>query len=233
MIINKVQICGVDSSELPVLEEKEIKELLFRLQHGDYECSEKFINGNTRLILSVINRFINRGEDVETLFKIGSIGLIKSIDKFNSGLNVSFKAYAVSMIIGEIRGYLREKSSIRVSRSLMDIGYRALQVRQRLVNEKNKEPTISQISKQLDISPEELVFAMDALQEPVSLFEPIFENISNKEVMKTLSVKENRILNMRFAHGKTQMEVAEEMGISTVQVSRLEKTALKHMKKYI
>ena len=257
MMINKVEICGVDSSKLPVLKEKEMKDLLYRMQNGDYECREIFIKGNTRLILSVIQRFNNRGENVDDLFQVGCIGLMKSIDNFDLSLNVRFSTYAVPMIIGEIRRYLRDNNSIRVSSSLRDIAYRALQVRDRLVNKDNKEPTISQIAKELELPREEVVFALDALQDPVSLFEPIYhdggdaiyemdqisdtknlddswlQNISIKEAMKNLNGREKLILNLRFAHGRTQMEVADEIGISKAQVSRLEKTALKHMRKYV
>ncbi|MGV8984024.1 RNA polymerase sporulation sigma factor SigG [Clostridium sp.] len=257
MMINKVEICGVNTSKLPVLKEKQMKELLYRIQNGEHECRETFINGNLRLVLSVIQRFNNRGENVDDLFQVGCIGLMKSIDNFDLSLNVRFSTYAVPMIIGEIRRYLRDNNSIRVSRSLRDIAYRALQVRDRLVNQDNKEPTISQIAKELELPREDVVFALDALQDPVSLFEPIYhdsgdaiyvmdqisdtknlddswlENISIKEAMKKLNDREKLILNLRFAHGRTQMEVADEIGISQAQVSRLEKTALKHMRKYV
>ncbi|MGL4730466.1 MAG: RNA polymerase sporulation sigma factor SigG [Clostridium sp.] len=257
MMINKVEICGVNTSKLPVLKEKEMKELLLRMQNGDNECRETFIRGNLRLVLSVIQRFNNRGENVDDLFQVGCIGLIKAIDNFDLSQNVKFSTYAVPMIIGEIRRYLRDNNSIRVSRSLRDIAYKALQVRDRLVNKDNKEPTVSQIAKELEISREEVVFALDAIQDPVSLFEPIYhdggdaiyvmdqisdsknlddswlENISIKEAMKKLSDREKLILNLRFFDGRTQMEVADEIGISQAQVSRLEKTALKHMRKYV
>jgi len=257
MIIKKVEICGVDSSKLPVLKEKEMKDLLFRVQNGEYECRETFINGNLRLVLSVIQRFINRGENVDDLFQVGRIGLIKSMDNFDLNLNVRFSTYAVPLIIGEIRKYLRAKNSIRVSRSLRDIAYRALQVRDKLVNQDNKEPTLSQIAKELELSREDVVFALDVLQDPVSLFEPIYhngrdaayvmdqisdtkkldnswlENISIKEAMKKLDVREKLILNLRFFNGRNQMEVADEIGISQAQVLKLEKTALKHMRKYV
>ncbi|MGH4137179.1 RNA polymerase sporulation sigma factor SigG [Clostridium sp.] len=257
MMINKVEICGVNTSKLPVLKEKQMKELLYRIQNGEHGCRDTFINGNLRLVLSVIQHFNNRGENVDDLFQVGCIGLMKSIDNFDLSLNVRFSTYAVPMIIGEIRRYLRDNNSIRVSRSLRDIAYRALQVRDRLVNQDNKEPTISQIAKELELPREEVVFALDALQDPVSLFEPIYhdggdaiyvmdqisdtknlddswlENISINEAMKKLDGREKLILNLRFFDGRTQMEVADEIGISQAQVSRLEKTALKHMRKYV
>ncbi|WP_055667945.1 RNA polymerase sporulation sigma factor SigG [Desnuesiella massiliensis] len=257
MMISKVEICGVNTSKLPVLKEKEMKELLLKMRKGDDTARETFIKGNLRLVLSVIQRFNNRGENVDDLFQVGCIGLMKAIDNFDLSQNVKFSTYAVPMIIGEIRRYLRDNNSIRVSRSLRDIAYRALLVRDKLVNENNKEPTISQIAKELNVPREEVVFALDAIQDPVSLFEPIYhdggdaiyvmdqisdtknideswlENISIKEAMKKLNAREKLILNLRFFDGRTQMEVAEEIGISQAQVSRLEKTALKHMRKYI
>jgi RNA polymerase sporulation-specific sigma factor len=257
MIINKVEICGVNTSKLPVLKEKQMKKLLTDMKNGNNECREEFIQGNLRLVLSVIQRFNNRGENVDDLFQVGCIGLIKAIDNFDLSQNVRFSTYAVPMIIGEIRRYLRDNNSIRVSRSLRDIAYKALQVRDRLVNENNKEPTISQISEELKIPREDVVFALDAIQDPVSLFEPIYhdggdaiyvmdqisdnknqdeswlENISIKEAMKKLNSREKLILNLRFFDGRTQMEVADEIGISQAQVSRLEKTALRHMRKYV
>ncbi|MCY6356758.1 RNA polymerase sporulation sigma factor SigG [Clostridium sp. ZS2-4] len=257
MMINKVEICGVNTAKLPILKEREMKELLLKMKDGDSISREKFIRGNLRLVLSVIQRFNNRGENVDDLFQVGCIGLIKSIDNFDLSQNVKFSTYAVPMIIGEIRRYLRDNNSIRVSRSLRDIAYKALQVRDKLVNRENKEPTVSQIAKELNIPREEVVFALDAIQDPVSLFEPIYhdggdalyvmdqisdsknideswlENISIKEAMKKLNDREKLILNMRFFQGRTQMEVAEEIGISQAQVSRLEKTALKHMRKHI
>ncbi|AND85125.1 RNA polymerase sporulation sigma factor SigG [Clostridium tyrobutyricum] len=257
MIINKVEICGVNTSKLPVLKEKEMKELLIKTRNGDLKAREKFIKGNLRLILSVIQRFNNRGENADDLFQVGCVGLIKAIDNFDLSQNVKFSTYAVPMIIGEIRRYLRDNNSIRVSRSLRDIAYKALQARDKLIKENNKEPTISQISKELNMPREEVVFALDAIQDPVSLFEPIYrdggdaiyvmdqisdtknvdenwlEDISIKEAMKKLNDREKLILNLRFFDGRTQMEVADEIGISQAQVSRLEKTALRHMKKYI
>lgn len=257
MMFNKVEICGVNTSKLPVLKEKEKKELLFRIQNGEYECREKFIEGNLRLVLSVIKRFNNRGENVDDLFQVGCIGLMKSIDNFDLSLNLRFSTYAVPMIIGEIRRYLRDNNSIRVSRSLRDTAYKALQVRDKLVNQDNKEPTVAQIAKELEIPREDVVFALAAIQDPVSLFQPIYhdggdeiyvmdqisdtknlddswlENISIKEGMKKLNDREKLILNLRFFNGRTQMEVANEIGISQAQVSRVEKNALKHMRKYV
>lgn len=257
MVINKVEICGVNTSKLPVLKEKEMRELLISMRNGDESSREKFIKGNLRLVLSVIQRFNNRGENADDLFQVGCIGLIKSIDNFDLSQNVKFSTYAVPMIIGEIRRYLRDNNSIRVSRSLRDIAYRALQVRDKFVAKNNKEPTVSQIAKELKVPREEVIFALDAIQEPMSLYEPIYhddgdaiyvmdqisdnkshdqnwvQDISIKEAMKKLSSREKMILNMRFFDGRTQMEVADEIGISQAQVSRLEKTALKHMRKYV
>jgi RNA polymerase sporulation-specific sigma factor len=257
MMISKVEICGVNTSKLPILKENEMKRLLQEMKDGDTKAREVFIRGNLRLVLSVIQRFNNRGENVDDLFQVGCIGLMKAIDNFDLSQNVKFSTYAVPMIIGEIRRYLRDNNSIRVSRSLRDIAYRALQVRDKLVNENNKEPTISQIAKELKVPREEVVFALDAIQDPVSLFEPIYhdggdaiyvmdqisdnknlddswlENISIKEAMKRLNDREKLILTLRFFDGRTQMEVADEIGISQAQVSRLEKTALRHMKKHI
>ncbi len=257
MMINKVEICGVNTSKLPVLKEKEMRELLIKIKQGDKGCREDFIKGNLRLVLSVIQRFNNRGENVDDLFQVGCIGLMKAIDNCYLSQNVRFSPYAGPMIIGEIRRYLRDNNSIRVSRSLRDIAYKALQVRDKLVNKDNKEPTISQIAKELEMPKEEIVFALDAIQDPISLFEPIYhdggdaifvmdqisdsknlddgwlENISIKEGMKKLTDREKLILNLRFFQGRTQMEVADEIGISQAQVSRLEKTALKHMRKHV
>ena len=254
---NKVEICGVNTSKLPVLSREEKNKLFIKIKNGDLQARETFVKGNLRLVLSVIQRFNNRGENVDDLFQVGCIGLMKSIDNFDLSQNVKFSTYAVPMIIGEIRRYLRDNNSIRVSRSLRDIAYRALLVRDKLINDNNKEPTISQIAKELDIPREEVVFALDAIQDPVSLFEPIYhdggdaiyvmdqisdsknqdenwlQNISVKEAMKKLNDREKLILTLRFFNGRTQMEVADEIGISQAQVSRLEKIALKHMKKYV
>ncbi len=257
MISNKVEICGVNTSKLPVLKEKEMRELLKRMRNGENDCRDEFIRCNLRLVLSVIQRFNNRGENPDDLFQVGCVGLIKAIDNFDLEQNVRFSTYAVPMIIGEIRRYLRDNNSIRVSRSLRDIAYKALQVKERIVREKNQQPTIGEIAKELNISREEVVFALDAIQDPVSIFEPIYndggdslfimdqisdtknkdenwlDNISLREAMKKLSVREKLILSMRFFQGRTQMEVADEIGISQAQVSRLEKNALKNMRKHM
>jgi len=257
MITNKVDLCGVNTSKLPVLSEKEMNNLMTRMKKGDNESREKFIKGNLRLVLSVIQKFNNRGENPDDIFQVGCVGLIKAIDNFDMSQNVKFSTYAVPMIIGEIRRYLRDNNSVRVSRSLRDIAYKALQARDYLANKNNKEPTISEIANQLQVPREEVVFALDAIQDPVSLFEPVYhdggeaifvmdqisdkknlddswiQNISIREALKKLSSREKLILNMRFFQGRTQMEVAEEINISQAQVSRLEKTALKHMRKYV
>lgn len=257
MIVNKVEICGVNTSKLPVLSNAKMKELFLDIQKGDIEAREKLISGNLRLVLSVIQRFNNRGEYVDDLFQVGCIGLIKAIDNFDLSQNVKFSTYAVPMIIGEIRRYLRDNNHIRVSRSLRDIAYKALQVRDNLVNRNSREPSIMEIAKEMKIPSENIVFALDAIQEPISLFEPIYhdggdpifvmdqvsdeknqdeqwlQGISIKEAMQKLSEREKKILDLRFFEGKTQMEVAQEIGISQAQVSRLEKAALKHMRKFI
>lgn len=257
MHINKVEICGVNTSELPVLTNSEMRKLFDRIHAGDMSAREEFVKGNLRLVLSVIQRFSKRGEHVDDLFQVGCIGLIKAIDNFDLSQNVRFSTYAVPMIIGEIRRYLRDNNSIRVSRSLRDIAYKALQARDHLVNKNSKEPTISEIAEALGLPKEEVVFALDAIQDPISLFEPIYhdsgdaiyvmdqvsdeksedetwlEGIALREAIRKLNDREKLILNLRFYEGKTQMEVAEEIGISQAQVSRLEKTALKHMKKLI
>ncbi|MFA9557374.1 RNA polymerase sporulation sigma factor SigG [Evansella sp. AB-rgal1] len=255
---NKVEICGVDTSKLPVLKNKEMRVLFDQMQNGDEFAREKLVNGNLRLVLSVIQRFNNRGEYVDDLFQVGCIGLMKSIDNFDLGQNVKFSTYAVPMIIGEIRRYLRDNNPIRVSRSLRDIAYKALQVRDNLMSEKTRErePTVQEIAKVLDVPKEDIVFALDAIQDPVSLFEPIYndggdpiyvmdqisddkqkdiqwiEEIALKEAMIRLNDREKMILDMRFFQGKTQMEVADEIGISQAQVSRLEKAAIQQMNKH-
>jgi RNA polymerase sporulation-specific sigma factor len=257
MAINKVEICGVNTAKLPILTADQ-KEILFKLiQNGDYAAREEYIRGNLRLVLSVIQRFNNRGEHVDDLFQVGCIGLIKAIDNFDVSQNVKFSTYAVPMIIGEIRRYLRDNNSIRVSRSLRDTAYKALQAKEQLIRKNSKEPSVQEIAEQLGIKKEDIVFALDAIQDPISLFEPVYhdesdtlyimdqvsdeksqddiwlENIALKEAMKRINDREKQILMLRFFSGKTQMEVANEIGISQAQVSRLEKTALKHMKKYI
>ncbi|HHY04878.1 MAG TPA: RNA polymerase sporulation sigma factor SigG [Thermoanaerobacterales bacterium] len=257
MIANKVEICGVNTSKLPVLSNTKMRELFLQIQKGDKSAREKLINGNLRLVLSVIQRFNNRGEHVDDLFQVGCIGLMKAIDNFDLSQNVKFSTYAVPMIVGEIRRYLRDNNPIRVSRSLRDIAYKALQVRDSLVNKNSKEPSIDEIAKEMKIPKEQIVFALDAIQEPISLFEPIYhdggdpifvmdqisdeknqdenwlQGISIKEAMQKLNSREKRILTLRFFEGKTQMEVAQDIGISQAQVSRLEKSALKHLRKHI
>ncbi|HBT20102.1 MAG TPA: RNA polymerase sporulation sigma factor SigG [Peptococcaceae bacterium] len=254
---NKVELCGVDTSKLPVLTNEEMRELFKQIKEGNEEARQKLVQGNLRLVLSVIQRFTNRGEYVDDLFQVGCIGLMKAVDNFDLSQNVKFSTYAVPMIIGEIRRYLRDNNSIRVSRSLRDMAYKALQIRDSLVNKYSREPTITEIARELKIPREEVIFALDAIQEPVSLFEPIYhdggdpifvmdqigdeknsdtnwlENIAVKEALNKLSEREKLILTMRFFEGKTQMEVAEEIGISQAQVSRLEKAALNHMRRYM
>lgn len=253
--MNKVEICGVNTAKLPVLSAKKMRELLAKAHKGDLSAREDMVQGNLRLVLSVIQRFNNRGEYVDDLFQVGCIGLMKAIDNFDLSQNVKFSTYAVPMIIGEIRRYLRDNNPIRVSRSLRDIAYKALQVRDSLANKHAKEPTVAQIAEELQIPREDIVFALDAIQEPISLFEPIYhdggdpifvmdqisddkhldgnwlESVSIKEGMSRLNDREKLILSMRFYDGRTQMEVAEEIGISQAQVSRLEKAALKHLKR--
>lgn len=254
---NKVEICGVNTSKLPVLSREEKNKLFIKIKNGDLQARETFVKGNLRLVLSVIQRFNNRGENVDDLFQVGCIGLIKAIDNFDLSQNVQFSTYAVPMIIGEIRRYLRDNNSIRVSRSLKDIAYKAMHVKERLISKNSKEPTISEIAKELDLPKEDVVFALDAIADPVSLFEPIYhdggeaiyvmdqvkdtknvdenwlENIALSEAMKHLDEREKHILSLRFFQSRTQMEVAEEIGISQAQVSRLEKSALKQLRKYV
>jgi len=256
-VVNKVEICGVNTSKLPVLTAAEMRQLFQEMQAGDPSARSKLINGNLRLVLSVIQRFTNRGEFVDDLFQVGCIGLIKAIDNFDLGQNVKFSTYAVPMIIGEIRRYLRDNNPIRVSRSLRDVAYKALQIRDNLANRFSREPSVSEIAQELNIPREEIVFALDSIQEPISLFEPIYhdggdpifvmdqvsdernadanwlEGIAIRDAIRKLNEREKLILTLRFFEGKTQMEVAEEIGISQAQVSRLEKAALSHMRKYI
>ncbi len=257
MIINKVEICGVNTAKLPVLSASKMRELFEVMQGGEISAREQLIYGNLRLVLSVIQRFNNRGEYVDDLFQVGCIGLMKAIDNFDLSQNVKFSTYAVPMIIGEIRRYLRDNNPIRVSRSMRDIAYKALQVRDSLVSKYSREPSITEIAEELKIQREEIIFALDAIQEPISLFEPIYhdggdpifvmdqisdekhqelnwlEGVAIKEALHRLGEREKHILTLRFFEGKTQMEVAEEIGISQAQVSRLEKAALGHMRKYI
>ena len=252
---NKVEICGVNTSKLKVLKNDEMQSLLLRSKAGDQEAREQLISGNLRLVLSVIQRFSNRGENADDLFQVGCIGLIKAIDNFNTDLDVRFSTYGVPMIIGEIRRYLRDNSALRVSRAMRDTAYRVLQVKEAYIAEHQKEPTIEEIAKILEIKREDVVFALEAIVDPVSLYDPIYsdsgdtvcvvdqvrdnkntdenwlEHIALKEAISQLTQRERSILEMRFFHGKTQMEVSAEIGISQAQVSRLEKRALKQMRK--
>ncbi len=256
MQINKVEICGVNTAKLKVLTEAEKTELLKRVKAGDAGAREKLINGNLRLVLSVIQRFTNRGENLDDLFQVGCIGLIKSIDNFDISQNVRFSTYAVPMIIGEIRRYLRDNNPIRVSRSMRDIAYRAMQIKEKLTAQKQREPTIEELAKEMDMPREEIVLALESVVEPVSLYEPVYsdggdtiyvmdqvgdknmdddwlDEITLREAIKRLSDREKKILSLRFFEGHTQMEVAAEIGISQAQVSRLEKGALSKIKKQI
>lgn len=257
MLINKVEICGVDTSKLPVMKPKQMTEMMLKVKAGDKTAREDFIKGNLRLVLSVIQRFTGRRENMDDLFQVGCIGLIKAIDNFNVELGVRFSTYAVPMITGELRRYLRDNNSIRVSRSLRDIAYKALQIRNTLSKKNSSEPSVEVIAKEMGVSVEDVVFALDAIQDPVSLYEPIYhdgsdaifvmdqladkssadetwlEGLALGEAIDRLNEREKKIINMRFYQGKTQMEVAEEIGISQAQVSRLEKNALKSMKRNI
>lgn len=255
-MINKVEICGVNTAKLPILSAKEKEELFKRIETGDKSAREEFIKGNLRLVLSIIGRFSNRGENADDLFQVGCIGLIKALDNFDTSQGVQFSTYAVPMIVGEIRRYLRDYNSVRVSRSLRDTAYRALRIKERITSEQGREASVDQIAKELDKPKEEIVFALDAIADPVSLYEPVYhdggdavyimdqisdeksdddtwiEHITLKEAMDRLSEKERQILDLRFFRGRTQTEVANEIGISQAQVSRLEKSAINHMRKY-
>ena len=257
MALNKVDLCGVDTSKLPVLTNAQMKTLFERIAAGDETAREEFIGGNLRLVLSVVQRFAGRGEMMDDLFQVGCIGLMKAIDNFDTTLGVRFSTYAVPMIIGEIRRYLRDNNAIRVSRSLRDIAYKAMQARERMSVTLGREPTVAEIAKELDVKQEDVVMALDAIQEPMSLNEPIYhdngdalyvmdqisdrknreenwiEDISLKEAMDHLEQREKHIISLRFFEGRTQTEVAREIGISQAQVSRLEKHALCHMRQYL
>ena len=257
MATSKVEICGVDTSALPVLTNERMRELFPLVHGGDKAAREEFIRGNLRLVLSVVQRFNNRGENVDDLFQVGCIGLIKALDNFDVTQNVRFSTYAVPMIIGEIRRYLRDNNPIRVSRSLRDTAYKALQARDRLAARMHREPTVEEMAKELNMQREDVLFALEAIQDPVSLFEPVYndggdaiyimdqvkdektadndwiEKIAIKDALQHLNDREKRILRMRFFEGRTQMEVAGEIGISQAQVSRLEKNALLHMRKHV
>ena len=257
MALNKVEICGVNTAKLPLLKEEEKEELFARIKEGDEEAKEKYIKGNLRLVLSVIKRFAGSNENPDDLFQIGCIGLIKAVNNFNTELDVRFSTYAVPMIIGEIRRYMRDNNSIRVSRSLRDTAYKAIYAKENYVKKNLREPTVQEISEEIGIAKEDIVFALDAIQAPVSLNEPVYndsgdalyvmdqisdkknreekwvENLSLREALERLSDRERHIIEMRFYDGKTQMEVAREIGISQAQVSRLEKNALRLMRLYL
>ena len=255
-MIRKVEIAGVNTAKLPVLSNKEKQELLIKIKNGDNEAREKFVQGNLRLVLSVIQRFSGRGENMDDLFQIGCIGLIKAIDNFDINQDVQFSTYGVPMIIGEIRRYLRDNNSIRVSRSVRDLAYKTIQFKDKFNKEKGREATIEEIAKELGVIKEEIAFSLDAIQDPVSLQEPIYndgsesiyimdqvkdsknsdenwaENMTIAEALKRLNEKEKTIIQKRYFDGRTQMEVADEIGISQAQVSRLEKNALENIKRY-
>ena len=257
MAAYKVEICGVNTAKLPILKESEKEELFAKIKQGDMAARETYIKGNLRLVLSVIKRFSNHNENVDDLFQIGCIGLMKAVDNFDDTLMVKFSTYAVPMIIGEIRRYLRDYNSIRVSRSLRDIAYKAIYAKENYIRQNLKEPTMEEIAEEIGIEKEMIVYALDAIQSPVSLYEPVYseggdtlyvmdqisdrknkeehwlENLSLKEAMNRLGSRERHIIEMRFYEGKTQMEVADEIGISQAQVSRLEKNALKTMRNYL
>ena len=257
MSLYKVEICGVNTSKLPLLTNEEKAELFQKIQKGDKEAREKFIKGNLRLVLSIIQRFSGSNENIDDLFQIGCIGLMKAIDNFDATLNVKFSTYAVPMIIGEIRRYLRDNNSIRVSRSVRDTAYKAIYAKEAMMKNSDKEPTIEELAKKLEIPAQDIVFALDAIQSPVSLYEPVYaesgdtlyimdqisdkknkeekwiEEISLKAAIDRLSEREHKIIELRYFEGKTQMEVAQEIDISQAQVSRLEKKALRTMKHYL
>lgn len=254
-MINKVEICGINTAKLPVLSNEEKNELLIKIKNGDNDAREKFIHGNLRLVLSIIQRFTGRGENIDDLFQVGCVGLIKAIDNFDLSLNVQFSTYAVPMIVGEIRRHLRDNNPIRVSRSMRDLAYKAIQAKEKLLKENQKEPTIEQIAKEIGVEKEEIVISLDSIQDPISLQEPVFndgtdslyimdqvkdtkniderwaEDITIAEAMKRLTPREKVVVSKRFFDGRTQVEVANEIGISQAQVSRLEKSAIDRIKR--
>ena len=254
-MINKVEICGVDTSKLPIIPEQELKEYFRRIYAGDTQAREEFIQGNLRLVLSIVQRFAMRGENMDDLFQVGCVGLIKAIDNFKTELDVKFSTYACPMIIGEIRRYLRDNNANRVSRSLRDTAYNAVQVRNAVAGQNSEEPSIDEIAKEMQLPTEEVVFALDAIQDPISLSQPVYQDggdalyvmdgiadernsdeiwltsIALKDAVAKLNEREKNIIYMRYFDGKTQMEVSEEIGISQAQVSRLEKSAILHMRK--
>lgn len=253
--MNKVEISGVNTAKLPLLTPEEKTALMKKIKQGDEKARQEFINGNLRLVLSIIRRFWGRGENVDDLFQVGCIGLIKAIDNFDLSQNVQFSTYAVPMIVGEVRRYLRDNNAVRVSRSVRDLAYKALGVKEKIYNEEQREATIEEIAKELDVSKEEVIMSLDAIQEPVSLQEPAYsenteniylidqigdkkntdemwtQNLAISEAMKKLNEKEKMIINKRFFEGRTQVEVAEEIGISQAQVSRLERLAIGHIRR--
>lgn len=253
----KVEICGVNTAKLPLLKSGEVRELIAKAQSGDENARERLISGNLRLVLSVIQKFTNRGESMDDLFQVGVVGLIKAIDCFDLGQNVQFSTYGVPMISGELRRYLRDHSAVRVSRSLRDTAYKVLQAKEQLTNELGREPDVEQVAKRLGIQRRDVVFALDAISEPVSLYEPVYsdsgesvcvmdqigdtrntdehwlEHIAISDAVSRLSAREKKILSLRFYSGRTQMEVAREIGISQAQVSRLEKNAVEKIRKEI
>ncbi len=255
MYYNKVEICGVNTSRLKVLSDEEKRDLLVKTKAGDMQARQALIYGNLRLVLSIIQRFTNRKENMDDLFQVGCIGLVKAVDNFNIDLDVKFSTYAVPMIIGEIRRYLRDNNAIRISRSVRDLAYRALQAREELIREKECDPSIEAIAARVGEKKEAVVHAMEAIIEPISLYEPVYsengdsiyvmdqlsdsnsseelwlENIALRDAMKTLTERERTIIQLRYYKNKTQMEIADEIGISQAQVSRLEKGALEHMRK--
>lgn len=253
--MNKVEISGVNTAKLPLLTPEEKTALMKKIKQGDEKARQEFINGNLRLVLSIIRRFWGRGENVDDLFQVGCIGLIKAIDNFDVSQNVQFSTYAVPMIVGEIRRYLRDNNVVRVSRSIRDLAYKALGVKEKVYNDEQREATIEEIAKELNVSKEEIIISLDAIQEPVSLQEPAYsenteniylidqigdkkntdetwtQNLAISEAMKKLNEKEKMIINKRFFEGRTQVEVAEEIGISQAQVSRLERLAISHIRR--
>jgi len=257
MYYNKVEICGVNTSKLKTLTDNEKKELLIKTKNGDEKARQELIYGNLRLVLSIIQRFTNRKENLDDLFQVGCIGLIKAVDNFNIELDVKFSTYAVPMIIGEIRRYLRDNNAIRISRSVRDLAYRSLQTRELLMRDKESEPTVDEIAEKLGENKEAVLRSMEAIVDPISIYEPVYsesgdsiyvidqlsdtnsgdeswlENIALKDAIKKLSERERSIINLRFYKNKTQMEIAEEIGISQAQVSRLEKAAIEKMRNQI
>ena len=254
-MVNKVDLCGVDTSKLPLISTEEKNELLLKIKNGDKEARTKFINGNLRLVLSVIRRFFSKGENADDLFQIGCVGLIKAIDNFEIEQNVQFSTYAVPMIIGEVKRYLRDNSSIRVSRSIRELAYKIIVEKEKYMKDNNKEPTVGELAEALNVSKEDIIMSLDAIQTPISLQEPVngsnvdninvedqisdkknsdvywAETITIAEAMKKLNEKEKTIINKRFFEGRTQIEVADEIGISQAQVSRLVKNAINHIKR--